>query len=419
MVDIKPFRGLRPVPEHVEEVSSLPYDVLSSEEARQRAAGHPLSFLHVIKPEIDLPAATDPHAPEVYSKGRENLEKLIGQSILKQDESPHFYLYRLQMNDRVQTGLVALASAVDYLEGRIKKHEHTRPDKEQDRVNLMNSLDAQTGPVFLMVRDTQEIGQLMTQCADAEPVYDFVSDYDIRHTFTRIDDPDLLDRIENTFRKVDALYVADGHHRSAAASRVYEMRKKDNPSHQGDEPYNYFLSVIFPDSQLHIFDYNRAVRDLNGLSTDEFLNRLKNQFDASLYQAGDDAQKACRPESLHRFGMYLEGKWYLLQAKPGTFSETDPIGQLDVTILQNNLLTPILGIGDPRTDERIHFVGGIRGLTELEQLVDSGAYQVAFSMHPTRIDQLMTVADANLVMPPKSTWFEPKLRSGLIIHMLH
>ena len=423
MTRVKPFQGLRPVPEKVGEVASPPYDVLNSDEAREKAKGNPLSFLHVVKPEIDLDPSVDHYDPKVYAKGAENLNRLIDQKVLIQDEKPCYYIYKLRMGDHEQVGLVAVASVEDYVQNRIKKHEHTRPDKEQDRVNHINHLNAQAGPVFLTYRASQEIDDLIKQGMMKDPVYDFVGDYDVQHTFYAVDDSSLIQKISDAFSRIDALYVADGHHRSAAATRVRDMRKEADSNPTGEKGYDYFLTVIFPDSQMRILDYNRVVADLNGLSMDDFLAKVEEKFDVLIQGPSCEGCGGCGgipygPQEVHDFGMYLDGQWFSLKPKKGTFDPSDPISQLDVSILQENLLSPILGIEDPRTDKRIHFVGGIRGLNELEKLVESGNYEVAFSLYPTSIAQLLSVADAGKVMPPKSTWFEPKLRSGVVIHKL-
>ena len=420
MAHVKPFQGLRPVQERVHEVASPPYDVLSSAEAREKAKDNPNSFLHIVKPEIDLDPSIDIHDSRVYTKGSENLKRLIREGILIQDEKPNFYIYKLRMGQNEQIGLVAVASVEDYLKNKIKKHEHTRPDKEQDRMEHINHLNAQTGPVFLTYHGQKIIDRLMEEGMVQDPVYDFIGDYDARHTFYIVDDENLIGKIEEEFKKIDALYVADGHHRSAAAARVRELRMKQNPDHTGKEEYNYFLIVIFPDYQMHILDYNRVVSDLNGMSSKEFLARVSDKFEiqSHTHSSCDPKSSQFRPQEHLTFGMYLDNQWYVLKAKQGSFNENDPISRLDVSILQNNLLSPVLSIQDQRTDQRIHFVGGIRGLKELEDLVDKGNYAVAFSLFPTTIDQLLTVADDDQVMPPKSTWFEPKLRSGIVVHML-
>ncbi len=411
MARVEPFRAWRPVPELAERVASPPYDVLSSEEARQMAADNPLSFLHVVKPEIDLPAGTDLYAPEVYAKGAENLRRLIKEGALVREERPAYYLYRQRMGDHVQTGLVAGASVDEYEADLIKKHEHTRRAKEDDRTRHIEALDANTGPVFLAYKARPEIDTLINRLTAGTPAYDFTAPDGIGHTLWVVDDPADVTALKEAFRTIPEMYVADGHHRSAAAVRVRAARRAANPEHTGEEPYNFFLSVIFPHDQLLILDYNRVVRDLAGRTPDAFLKEIEGAFEV-------EPAEHPKPEHLHEYGMYLGGRWYRLKARPGTYPENDPVRGLDVAILQENLLAPVLGIGDPRSDERIEFVGGIRGLGELERLVDSGEWAVAFALHPTTIEQLFSVADAGRVMPPKSTWFEPKLRSGLIVRPL-
>lgn len=411
MARIEAFRAWRPKQEHAEAVASPPYDVLSSDEARELAATNPLTFLHVNKPEIDLPPGTDVYSDAVYAKGVENLRRLMNDGILIREETPALYLYRQQMGDHIQTGLVAGASIEEYEADLIKKHEFTRPVKEDDRTRHIDELNANTGPVFLTYRAREEIDALVEKLTDAEPTYEFSADDGIRHTLWVVDAPDDRDSLIDAFKNVPELYVADGHHRSAAATRIYNMRKAANAAHSGEEAYNYFLTVIFPHDQMMILDYNRVVRDLNGLENDAFITKVKDSFDV------DPAEDA-KPTQRQSFGMYLDGRWYALKAKAGSFPADDPVRGLDVAILQDNLLHPVLGIGDPRKDERIDFVGGIRGMTELERLVDEGKAKVAFALYPTSITQLFDVADAGNVMPPKSTWFEPKLRSGLIIRPL-
>jgi uncharacterized protein (DUF1015 family) len=411
MARIEPFRAWRPQPELAERVASPPYDVLSSDEAREMARGNPDSFLHVNKPEIDLPPDTDPYAPEVYRQGAKNLHRLIEAGVLVRESVPALYLYRQRMGDHVQTGLVAGTSVDEYEADLIKKHEHTRPVKEDDRTRHVDALDANTGPVFLTYIAKPEIDALVDRLTDAEPTYDFVAPDGIAHTLWVISDPADRDALVTALAGVPELYVADGHHRSAAAVRIREARRQSNPNHTGEEPYNFFLSVIFPHDQMMIMDYNRVVCDLNGLQPAELLERIGERF-----QVVPDTKK--KPTSSRTYQMYVAGSWYRLQPKEGTVPEKDPVRSLDVAILQDNLLAPILGIGDPRSDERINFVGGIRGLDELERLVESGAYSVAFALYPTSIVQLFAVADAGQVMPPKSTWFEPKLRSGLIVRPL-
>jgi uncharacterized protein (DUF1015 family) len=411
MAKLKPFRAWRPRLDVCAQVASPPYDVLSSSEAREMAADNPLSFLHVVKPEIDLDPGTNVYAPEVYSMGATNLKRLMDDGVLVQEKAPALYLYRQRMGDHVQTGLVAGASVDEYEADLIKKHEHTRPVKEDDRTRHIDTLDANTGPVFLTYKAQPEIDALVERLSVAEPAYDFVAPDGIQHVLWVVDEAGDRDALVEAFAAVPELYVADGHHRSAAGTRIRTLRRDTNPDHTGDEAYNYFLSVIFPDNQMMILDYNRVVRDLNGLDPAALIAAVGERFDVVQTKDG-------RPDRRRCFGMYLDGKWYRLTAKDGSFLAGDPVKSLDVAILQNNLLSPILGIGDPRSDERIDFVGGIRGLVELERKVGSGEWAVAFALHPTSIDQLFAVADAGLVMPPKSTWFEPKLRSGLIVRPL-
>ncbi|OQX71843.1 MAG: hypothetical protein B6D62_01280 [Candidatus Cloacimonas sp. 4484_275] len=413
MAKIRPFRGVRPKQELVEKVASPPYDVLSSEEARKMAAKNPFSFLHVVKPEIDLPENINIYDEAVYQKGKENLYKMISDGILIQDEKPCFYFYRLIMGNVNQIGLVAGASIEDYENDVIKKHEHTRADKEADRIKHVDTLNANTGPVFLTYPAQKEIDELTEKITGEKPLYDFETEDGIRHTVWKVEDENRIKEIISLFSKIKNLYVADGHHRSASATIVGQRRRAANPNHTGEEEYNFFLSVIFPHNQLYIMDYNRVVKDLNGLEKDEFLKKVGEKFKVEEVTGN----KPYKPEKAHTFGMYLDGKWYKLTALEGTYPKDDPVKSLDVSILQENLLAPILGIGDPRKDKRIDFVGGIRGLKELERRVDSGE-AVAFSMFPTSIEELMTIADAGKVMPPKSTWFEPKLRSGVIVHLL-
>lgn len=418
MITIKPFRGLRPAEGSAEKIVSPPYDVLDSDEARIMAAQQEYSFLHVVKPEIDLPRLIDGHDVRVYAKGVENLKTYIIKNLLIQDERPCFYIYKLQIGDHVQIGLVATASIQDYLDGRIKKHEFTRLDKEEDRANHIDCLNAQTGPVFLIYKYQETITKLLEKGMQKEPDYDFTGQYDVQHTLYVVDDIDLIQEIVEIFKTIDSLYIADGHHRSAAAARVQERRKKYTPDFTGEESFNYYLTVLFADSQLRILDYNRAVKYLNAHSETDLLRAIESKFTVEVYEPGPDDDKQFKPSKLHEFGMYLKGSWYKLTAKPDTFDANDPVEVLDVFILQENLLAPILGIQNPRTDKGIHFVGGIRGLGELERLVNSGGYAVAFALYPTSIAQLMNIADADRVMPPKSTWFEPKLGSGLITHLL-
>ncbi len=412
---LKPFKAVRPVPALAEKVAALPYDVMNSEEARQMVVGNPYSFLHVDKAEIDLDPAIDLYDTRVYEKARDNLQKMIADGVFMQDETACFYIYKQVMNGRAQIGIVGCASVDDYRNNVIRKHELTRADKEQDRINHVDYCDANTGPIFLTYRAKAEINALVEAVMEKNaPVYDFVSDDGIGHTVWVVDDEQTVAAIGQEFAGVDILYIADGHHRSASAVRVGGMRREEKPEYDGTEEFNFFLSVVFPDAHLYVMDYNRIVKDLNGNTKETFLAKVGEMFTITPF-AGEGTLK---PEKKHTFGMYLDGQWMLLEAKEGTFDPKDPVGQLDVSILQNNLLQPILGIGDPRTDKRIDFVGGIRGLQALADRVDDGSMAVAFSMYPTTMDDLMDIADAGAIMPPKSTWFEPKLRSGLFIHKL-
>jgi uncharacterized protein (DUF1015 family) len=412
MAIIKPFKGLRPAPELAEKVVSLPYDVMDSEEARQITDKNRDSFLRVTKAEVDLDPSVDGHAPEVYQKAAENLAEFIKQQRLMQDKENSFYIYRQKMGEHVQIGLVAAASVDEYKEGTIKKHELTRPDKEQDRVDHIMATKAQTGAVFLTYKARPEVNALIAECMKAQPVYDFTTEDGIAHTLYVVNDKAQVAAIEVAFTKIDVMYIADGHHRSAAAMRVCDALRKENPNFTGEEEFNRFLAVIFPHDMMYIMDYNRVVQDLQGLTPEELLAKVAEKFTVTKAVQGKK-----RPTKTHTFGMYLKGTWYELSAKPGTFAD-DPVGKLDVSILQSNLLSPLLGIKDPRTDKRIHFVGGIRGMQELERLVDSGKYAVAFAMYATSITELMAIADAGEIMPPKSTWFEPKLRDAMAVHLL-
>jgi len=411
MSRIQPFRAWRPRAELAAKVASPPYDVLSSDEARAMASDNPLSFLHVVKPEIDLPPGTDVYSPAVYAKGAENLRRLMDEGVLERDPNPSLYLYRQRMGDHVQTGLVAGASVDEYEADLIKKHEHTRPVKEDDRTRHIDALNANTGPVFLTYKARPAIDALVARLTAAAPAYDFIAPDGIQHVLWVVSDASDRDALVAAFGELHELYVADGHHRSAAGTRIRALRRDRNPNHTGDEPYNYFLAVLFPHDQMQILDYNRVVKDLNGRDPEGFLAEVRDRFEMTAVEDG-------RPHRRHCFGMYLGGRWYRLTVKPADILADDPVRALDVAILQESLLAPVLAIGDPRKDERIDFVGGIRGLGELERLVDSGAAAVAFAVHPTSIEQLFAVADAGRVMPPKSTWFEPKLRSGLIVRPL-
>jgi uncharacterized protein (DUF1015 family) len=404
MAIIKPFAALRPKPELAAQICELPYDVMSSEEARQIAAPNPLSFLHVSKPETDLPPGTDPYAPQVYAKGKENFQRLISQGALRQDARPGFYLYRQVMGGHSQVGLVGVASCRDYLENVIKKHELTRPDKEDDRVRHIEALGSQTGPVFLVYPATSALDDLVAKQTDSVPDIDFTAKDGVRHTAWNIHQEPLISAVEKQFAGMKSLYIADGHHRSAAAARVFQSR--NGTGHSAN-----FLSVIFPHNQVQVLAYNRVLKDLNGQTASQLLEKLDGIF--IIQQDGKP-----RPQRKHQLGFYLEGKWHTLHFRPRFAATTDPIEKLDVTLLQKYVLEPLFGIDDPRTSKRINFVGGIRGTAELEKLVSSGDYVCAFSMFPTSVEDLMTVADAGGIMPPKSTWFEPKLRDAMFCHML-
>jgi uncharacterized protein (DUF1015 family) len=410
---VKPFKAFRPAKEKASKIASPPYDVLNSAEARKMADNNPASFLHINKPEIDLADDVDIHSAAVYEKGAANLNKFISDGLFIQDSKECFYIYRQIMGEHQQYGLVALASVDEYDNNLIKKHEFTRPEKEDDRVAHMDHLNAQVGPVFLTYQAQEPMNKIVARITKSEPAIDFKADDDIQHTAWVVDDDEDIRRISRVFDTLDCMYVADGHHRSAAASRIRKMRKEKNDKHTGQENYNFFLNVIFPHDQMYIMDYNRVVKDLNGLSSRDFLAKIKEKFEVrKLGPAG------FKPMEKHAFTMYLDKEWYLLNTVEGIVDEKDPVKRLDVSILQDNLLSPVLGIGDPRKDKRIDFVGGIRGLNGLTERVDSGEMAVAFALFPTSIEDLMAIADAGEVMPPKSTWFEPKLRSGLFIHKL-
>jgi len=412
MAIIRPFRALRPPESLAARVAALPYDVMDTVEARAMANGNPYSFLHVSRPEIDLPEDIDIHSEAVYVQGGRNLTSFVTEEVLVQDKTDCYYVYRQKMGAVVQTGLVVCSGVDDYQIGVIKKHELTRADKEEDRVRHIDMLDANDEPVFYTFRHDEQIDGLLRTAVNGVPVYDFTTDDGVSHTLWVVSEQELISAFTTAFAAIPFLYVADGHHRSAAASRVRDMRKAANPCHSGTEEYNYFLTVIFPDSELNIMPYNRAVRDLNGHSLAEFMTLVSRNFEVTPLHA------PLAMTEHHKFGMYLSGRWYELAAREDTFAADDPVACLDVSILQNNLLSPVLGVRNPRTDQRIHFVGGIRGITELERLVDSGDFAVAFALFHTTIDELMKLADADMIMPPKSTWFEPKLRSGLFVHQL-
>jgi len=411
---IKPFKAFRPQSNLITKVASAPYDVLNSEEARQLVKDNPYSFLHVNKAEIDLELPIDHYDQRVYKKARENLNRMIKEKIYLQDKQESIYIYQQIMKGRVQTGLVVCASIDDYLNGKIKKHENTREDKEKDRINHIDSTGANTGPVFLAYKTKGEIKQMINRWTKEKvPVYDFTSDDDITHICWIVDDGQTIEQLVRAFAEIDYFYIADGHHRAAAATKVGLKRREQLKKYTGEEEFNYFLSVIFPHDELYIMDYNRVVSDLAGNSEEEFIRKISKKFTIEKYRG----RGPYRPGARQTFGMYLDNCWYKLTAKPGTFNKEDVVNSLDVSILQNNLLGPILRIKDPRTDQRIEFIGGIKGLKELEKRVQAGM-KVAFSLYPTSIEELMAVADAGRLMPPKSTWFEPKLRSGIFIHKI-
>lgn len=414
MAIIKPFKALRPKAELAEKVASRPYDVLSSREAREEAEGNPYSYYHISRSEIDLPETTDVHDRRVYEKARANLEAFIQRQVLFSEEKPCYYIYKLVMDGRTQTGLVCVSSVEDYKNGIIKKHEFTRPEKEQDRINHILTSGAQSGNVFLAYHALPAIDHIIGEWQERRPPeYDFTAGDGIRHTVWVVNDEDTIHRITALFaEKVPFTYIADGHHRAASATKVAGMLEESTEV-PGDAPSRFFLTTLFPDDQLHILDYNRLVKDLNGLTKEEFLSRL--DYDFTVTETGNTPVK---PSEAHEFGMYLDGNWYRLTAGEGAYT-TDPIGILDVSILQNNVLDKLLGIRDPRTDRRIDFVGGIRGLNELVKRVDSGEMKVAFALYPVTIRQLFDIADHGEVMPPKSTWFEPKLRDGLLTHLIY
>lgn len=412
MAIIRPFQALRPPVHLAPRVAALPYDVMDVEEARRMAGDNSESFLHISRPEIDLPASIDSHANEVHARGRQNLQEFLEHKVLIQDPAPCYYIYRQRMGTISQTGLVACAAVDDYQSGVIKKHEHTRADKEEDRIRHIDTLDANDEPVFYLFRDNPEVEEILAGASYEPPDYNFTTADGVSHTLWVVGDPELIEHLTRLFSAIPTLYVADGHHRSAAAARVRDLRRAANPNHTGDEEYNYFLTVIFPESQLNIMPYNRVVKDLNGRKQADFLELVSTSFELA------PADGAVTPTGRHSFGMYLQGQWYRLQARSKLTDEGNTVGRLDVSILQNHLLHPLLGIENPRTDKRISFVGGIRGVDELVRLVDSGEYAVAFSLFPTGIKELMELADDDQIMPPKSTWFEPKLRSGLFVHLL-
>ena len=414
MAIVKPFKGIRPPKEYVEQVESRPYDVLNSEEARKEAEGNEKSLYHIIKPEIDFPVGTDEHDTRLYAKPAENFQKFQDKGWLVQDKKENYYIYAQTMNGKTQYGLVVCAYVDDYLNGVIKKHELTRRDKEEDRMKHVRVNNANIEPVFFAYPDNAELDAIVARYTAQEPVYDFIAPIDgFGHKFWIIDKEDDIQAITKAFAAMPALYIADGHHRSAAAALVGAEKAKQNPNHKGDEEYNYFMAVCFPANQLTIIDYNRVVKDLNGLTAAQFLDALRENFVVE-----EKGEAEYRPNKLHNFSLYLEGKWYSLTAKEGTYDDNDPIGVLDVTISSNLILDKILGIKDLRSDKRIDFVGGIRGLGELKRRVDNGEMKVAFALYPVSMEQLLNIADTGNIMPPKTTWIEPKLRSGLVIHKI-
>jgi len=414
MATFKPFKAVRPLPKYAQKVAALPYDVMNSAEARVMVKGNPYSFLHVDKAEVDLPEGINIYTEEVYLKARENLDKLEAENICIAEKDDCFYIYRQIMNGRSQNGIVGCAAIDDYINSTIKKHELTRADKEADRINHVDYCNANTGPIFLTYRERADISSAIEKWKNEhEPIYDFITDDGITHTIWVIDCRDTIEYIKEKLSAVDYFYIADGHHRCASAVKVGLKRREANPEFTGNEEFNFFLAVLFPSSELEIMDYNRVIKDLNGYTPEQLIEKVSEKFEVTPAPVG----KPYKPEKKHSFGMLLDSKWYILTAKPGSFDISDPVARLDVSILQNNLISPVLGIDDPRTDKRIDFVGGIRGLAELERRV-SKDMALAFSMYPTTLDDLMDIADAGKIMPPKSTWFEPKLLSGLFIHKL-
>lgn len=413
MAIVKPFKAVRPVKELASKIAALPYDVMSSEEARKIVKNNRYSFLHIDRAEIDLDIGIDAHDKRVYEKARDNLNRMIKEGEFIQDESPYFYIYRQIMNERVQTGLVFTASIDDYVSNVIKKHEFTRADKEEDRINHVDYCNANTGPIFLTYRKDNNISAIIDKYTKKGPEYDFHSEDGVRQSVWIINEYKDIEGLEKLFKNIDRMYIADGHHRCASAAKVGQMRRKEIPGYTGNEDFNYFLAVAFPDEDLYIMDYNRVVKDLGNLNKEEFIDKVLESFEISKYK-GEGGYK---PTKKHTFGMYIYNEWFILEAKKDSFNENDPIDRLDVSILQKNLLERVLNIKDVRTSDRIDFIGGIRGIKELERRVNKDM-KVAFSMYPTDIHDVMDVADINKVMPPKSTWFEPKLRSGLFIHKL-
>ena len=411
MAVIRPFQCVRPRKDVADRVAALPYDVYNRQEAKKEVEREPLSFLKIDRAETNFDDSVDTYAPEVYQKAKEILNEEIARGIYEKDDSEAYYIYELTMNGRAQTGLVACASVDDYVNNVIKKHENTREDKEIDRITHVDTCSAQTGPIFLAYRAQDAINKRVEANKEKEPVYDFTAVDGVKHRVWKMSDPEDVEAIRKAFENLNQIYIADGHHRAASAVKVGLKRRKENPAHTGKEEYNFFLSVLFPHDQLMIMDYNRSVTDLNGLTVPEFLEKIKENFEV------EKVSGQVRPQEKGTFGMYLEDGWYVLKAKENLYEGKDAVGRLDVAVLQDYLLNPVLGIQDPRTDERIEFIGGIRGLSELEKKVKEGM-KVSFSMYPTSITELFDVADQNLLMPPKSTWFEPKFRSGLFIHQI-
>jgi uncharacterized protein (DUF1015 family) len=416
MATLRKFKAWRPKDGLEKDVASYPYDVLSSEEAKDLAKDNPFSFLHVVKPEIDLPAGTDLYSPSVYDKAKENFEKFIREGILIQDENPMLYIYRQTMGGHEQYGIVGCVSVKDYDSDIIKKHEHTRPAKEQDRIKHVNITNANAGPIFLTYKTKETINKLVAETVQNTPLYDFIASDGIGHTVWIIKDDKVSEKIIKEFEEIDFLYVADGHHRSASAAKVANMREEANSGHTGEEEYNFFLAVLFPSEQLQILDYNRVIKHMNKRTEEELFQALENVF--SIEEMG---VVPYRPKKKGEIGMYLDNTWYRLTIQPeiAETNQNDPVKSLDISVLQSKILAPFFGIDDPRTSDDIDFIGGIRGLEELVKLVDSGKFSVAFAMYPVSIQELMNIADAGKVMPPKSTWFEPKLRSGLLVHTLN
>lgn len=411
MAIVRAFKAFRPNIGLASKIAALPYDVMNSEEAREMVRDNEYSFLHVDRAEVNLPKDTNIYDKAVYEKARDILDKMIQDGLYVQDDNPCMYIYRQTMNGNSQTGLVICAAIDDYINDKIKKHEHTRKDKEIDRINHVDYCDANTGPIFLTYRNQTEISKIMDKWIQNEPLYDFISEDGNGHIIWIINNDSDIKKLTTLFKTIDSLYIADGHHRAKSAVEVGLKRRRENPGYTGEEEFNYFLAIVYPDNELEVLDYNRTVKDLNGLNEDEFLSAIEKNFKIKV------SKEAVKPKKKHTFGMYMNNIWYELEAKDGTFNEEDPMERLDVSILQNNLLSPILGIDDPTKSDRIEFIGGIRGIKELEKRANKDM-KVSFSMFATTIDDIMSIADSGMIMPPKSTWFEPKPRSGLFIHKL-